>query len=214
MFGAPRALAMFADWSDRITKGEVPAPPPRPQGLERNVVITQWYWADPKVYMHDQVSTDRRQPTVNASGPIYGAPELSADYIPVLDPVSHTPTRIPVSPRDPKTPVAPNQVLQSSAYWGREAIWTSRMDIHNPMIDGQGRVWMTARVRPPQNPDFCKKGSSHLSAKLFPIDQEGHADQHVLRHPSFDVCGGREQYPLVQRLRQPLFRVDQHETVR
>ena len=87
LFGAPRALAMFADWTDRIAKGEVPPAPPRPQGLERNVVITQWHWADPKVYMHDQVSTDRRNPTVNANGPIYGAPELSADYIPVLDPV-------------------------------------------------------------------------------------------------------------------------------
>jgi hypothetical protein len=170
LFGAPRALAMFADWSDRIAAGELPPAPPRPQGLERNVVITQWHWADPKVYMHDQVSTDRRQPTVNANGPIYGAPELSADYIPVLDPMRHTPGRIPVAPRDPKTPRAPNAVLQPSPYWGSEAIWTSRMDIHNPMIDGQGRVWMTARVRPPENPDYCKKGSSHPSAKLFPIE--------------------------------------------
>ena len=170
LFGAPRALTMFADWSDRIAKGEVPPAPPRPQGLERNIVITQWYWADPKVYMHDQVSTDRRRPTVNAGGPIYGAPELSADYIPVLDPSRHIPSKIQVSPRDPKTPIAPNQVLQPSPYWGREAIWTSRMDIHNPMIDGQGRVWMTARVRPPQNPAFCKQGSSHPSAKMFPID--------------------------------------------
>ncbi|MBI4887103.1 MAG: carboxypeptidase regulatory-like domain-containing protein [Acidobacteria bacterium] len=170
LFGAPRALAMFADWTDRIAAGEVPPAPARPQGVERNVVITQWYWADPKVYMHDQVSTDRRTPTVNAHGPIYGSPELSADYIPVLDPVRHTPSRIPVAPRDPKTPVAPNPVLQPSVYWGTEAIWTSRMDVHNPMIDGQGRVWMTARVRPPGTPDYCRKGSSHPSAKLFPID--------------------------------------------
>ena len=88
VFGAPRALAMFADWTDRIAAGEVPPAPPRPQGPERNVVITQWHWADPKVYMHDQVSTDRRNPTVNGNGPIYGAPELSADYIPVLDPAT------------------------------------------------------------------------------------------------------------------------------
>jgi hypothetical protein len=32
------------------------------------------------------VSTDRRNPTVNANGKIYGALELSADYLPVLDP--------------------------------------------------------------------------------------------------------------------------------
>ena len=39
-FGRKRALAMFADWTDRIAKGEVPPAPPRPQGPERNVVIT------------------------------------------------------------------------------------------------------------------------------------------------------------------------------
>ena len=170
VFGPQRALAMFADWTDRIAAGELPPVPPRPQGPERNVVITQWHWADPKVYMHDQVSTDRRNPTVNGNGPIYGAPELSADYIPVLDPVRHTPSRVDVKPRDPNTPRAAGASLQPSPYWGNEAIWTSRMDIHNPMIDGQGRVWMTARIRPPANPDYCKQGSSHPSAKLFPID--------------------------------------------
>ena len=85
--GRERGLQMFADWTDRIAAGEVPPAPPRPQGLERNVVITIWDWADPKAYLHDEVSTDRRNPRVNANGPIYGALELSADYIPVLDPV-------------------------------------------------------------------------------------------------------------------------------
>jgi hypothetical protein len=28
--------------------------------VERNVVITQWDWADPKAYLHDLVSTDRK----------------------------------------------------------------------------------------------------------------------------------------------------------
>ncbi len=65
-FGAPRAFAMLADWTDRVAAGEVPPPPPRPQGLERNVVITEWDWADPKAYLHDEVSTDRRDPTRNA----------------------------------------------------------------------------------------------------------------------------------------------------
>ena len=34
--------AMFADWTDRIAAGEVPEAPPRPAGIERNLVITQW----------------------------------------------------------------------------------------------------------------------------------------------------------------------------
>src|SRR5262245_24070298 len=44
----------FGDWTDRIAKGELPhSKPPRPQGVERNVVLTSWEWADPKTYLHD-----------------------------------------------------------------------------------------------------------------------------------------------------------------
>lgn len=58
--GREEVLKMLADWTDRIADGEVPQAPPRPKGLERNVVITQWDWADPKAYLHDVVSTDRK----------------------------------------------------------------------------------------------------------------------------------------------------------
>src|SRR5919197_3288376 len=105
--GRERALKMFADWTDSIAAGAVPPPPPRPQGLERNVVITEWDWADPKSYLHDEVSTDRRNPTLNANGLIYGSLELSADYLPVLDPVKHTVRRVELSVRDPNTPSTP-----------------------------------------------------------------------------------------------------------
>jgi hypothetical protein len=169
--GAPRTLRMFADWTDRIAAGEVPPAPPRPRGIERNVVITLWDWADPKAYLHDLVSTDRRNPTVNADGPVYAVLEASADYMPVLDPNTHTATRVPVTVRDPNTPpAAPAQVAGPSPYWGTEAIWTSRANVHNPMLDERGRVWITSRVRPPENPAFCKEGSSHPSARLFPLN--------------------------------------------
>ncbi len=78
---------MYADWTDRIAHGELPsAAPSRPQGRERNVVVTMWDWADPKVYLHDDIASDKRNPTVNANGPIYGALEESGDYLPVIDP--------------------------------------------------------------------------------------------------------------------------------
>ena len=172
--GAQRALAMFADWTDRIAGGEVPPPPPRPQGVERNVVITEWDWADPKAYLHDEVSTDRRAPTINAHGALYGSLELSADYLPVLDPAHNTVSRAPLTVRDPSTvPAAGSQLLQPSAYWGGEVIWTSKANVHNPMLDERGRVWLTATVRPPENPAVCKAGSSHPSAKLFPLARAG-----------------------------------------
>jgi len=172
--GRNRALAMLADWTDRIAAGDVPPAPPRPQGMERNLVISEWDWADPKAYLHDEVSTDRRNPTVNANGKIYGALELSADYLPVLDPPRYAATRVPLTVRDPGTqPAAGTGMPQPSAYWGGEIIWTSKNNVHNPMLDERGRVWLTSTVRPPDNPDICKAGSSHPSAQLFPLARAG-----------------------------------------
>jgi len=171
--GKDRALAMFADWTDRMSGGELPPVPPRPQGVERNVVITQWDWADPKAYLHDQVSTDRRNPTINANGLIYGSLELSADYLPVLDPVHNTISQVKLTVRDPNTPRTPATMPQPSPYWGEEAIWTSRNNVHNPMFDEKGRVWITSAVRPAANPDFCREGSTHPSAKAYPLANSG-----------------------------------------
>jgi hypothetical protein len=169
--GRERTLAVFADWTDRIAKGEVPPAPPRPQGLERNVVITQWDWADPIAYLHDVVSTDRRNPTINAHGPVYGALELSADYLPVLDPKTHTATQVKLTVRDPNTPATSPKMPFPSPYYGSEVIWTSKNNVHNPMYDERGRMWVTSAIRPGENPAFCKEGSSHPSAKLFPIER-------------------------------------------
>jgi hypothetical protein len=172
-FGTDRVLASFADWTDRIAAGEVPQAPPRPQGLERNVVITEWDWADPKAYLHDEVSTDRRNPTVNANGYIYGALELSADYLPVLDPVEHTIRQVKLTVRDPKTSPPDPTMLAPSPYYEDEVLWTSKNNVHNPMLDQKGRVWITSAVRPPDNPDYCKAGSTHPSAKLSPVQRAG-----------------------------------------
>jgi hypothetical protein len=168
-----RAYEQFADWTDRIAAGEVPPQPPRPEGIERNVVITQWDWARPTDYLHDVASTDRRDPRVNANGPVYGALELSSDYIPVVDPVTNTASVVPLRPRDPNTPAPSPLMMQPSPYWGNEVLWTSQTNVHNPMLDQDGRVWLTARIRPPDNPDYCKEGSSHPSAKLTPMDRAG-----------------------------------------
>jgi hypothetical protein len=171
--GLQRATTEFGDWTNRIAHGELPAEaPPRPQGIERNVVITQWDWADPKAYLHDEISTDKRNPTVNANGLIYGSPEESRDYLPVLDPVHNTTSQVKTPYRDPNTP-GQQKPLQPSAIWGDEAIWDSHTTVHNPMFDQRGRLWYTSRIRPSANPAFCKAGSSLPSAKLTPVDSSG-----------------------------------------
>jgi hypothetical protein len=170
-FGRERILTEFASWTDRIRGGELPPAPPRPQGTERNVVITAWDWADPKAYLHDVVSTDRRNPTINANGSLFGALELSADYLPVLDPVKHVASAVELTVRDPNTPATSPNMPNPSPYWGSEPIWKSKNNVHNPMFDEKGRVWITSAIRSFDNPDYCKAGSNHPSAKLTPLDR-------------------------------------------
>jgi hypothetical protein len=170
--GPPRAYKMFADWTDRVAAGELPADKPeRPKGVERNVVITSWEWAKKGEYLHDEVSTDKRKPTINAYGKIYGSPEESSDDIPVLDPIKHTTSFIHEPYKDPETPSAKDDPMAPSVFWGEEPIWDGHTSIHNPMMDEKGRVWFTARIRRAPNPASCKEGSDLASAQIAPLKE-------------------------------------------
>ena len=184
--GPERGLALWADWTDRIAAGELPfAQPQRPQGIERKLVLTLWDWSRPTAYMHDLISTDRRKPTVNANGRLYGAPENSTDLWPVLDPMRHVATEVKHPVRDPSTPSHRTDPMAPSPYWGAQPIWDSQTSTHNQMMDERGRVWATARIRPPSNPDWCRKGSSHPSARVAPIES-------AARHLSmYDPASGK-----------------------
>jgi hypothetical protein len=175
----PVSFKNFGAWLDRIAKGELPhAKPPRPQGVERNIVVTLRDWMNEKQYLHDLISSDRRHPTVNGYGPLYGSPEYSSDVIPVLDPVRNTATSFRATVQDPGMPLslgpghaAALDPLQPSPYWGTERIWDTRVNNHNSMLDRQGRLWLAASVRRAENPDYCKAGSTHPSAKAFPMER-------------------------------------------
>ena len=189
-------LKYYADWSDRIAAGELPASAPtRPAGLERNVVATVRDWSGPKSYLHDLSGTDRRNPTVNGYGLLFGSPELSSDELPILDPVRNVATSFKAPVRDADTPTTHDDpVVAPSPYWGSERIWDSRAIPHNPMLDASGRVWYTARIRAANNPAFCKRGSQHPSARLFPLAQ---SDRQVAvyepksgRYTFVDTCFG------------------------
>jgi len=173
------SIKNLGDWTDRIANGELPhSKPPRPQGMERNIVVTLRDWMDEKHYLHDLIASDKRYPTVNGYGPLYGSPEYSSDNIPILDPVKNTATSFHAPVRDPDMPlslgpghIAALKPLMPSAYWGDEAIWNQRINNHNSMIGRDGRLWLAAAVRGPNDPDFCKAGSDIPSAKLFPLDK-------------------------------------------
>jgi len=176
-FGRGRAIEMFADWADRIAAGELPSRPPRPAGLERNVVLNMWDWGmDGHQFVHDTVSTDKRDPTVNGYGPVYSGTEYSSDYIPVLDPKTHVTTQMMPPFLDENNPPQHSwsqRATMPSPAWGEEAVFTSRTNAHSLMMDTRSRVWFTSTVRPSDNADWCKEGSSHPSAARLPLNNSG-----------------------------------------
>ncbi|MEE2637445.1 MAG: carboxypeptidase-like regulatory domain-containing protein [Acidobacteriota bacterium] len=175
-FGRQRGLEMYADWSDRIAGGEVPEAPPRPIGVERNLVLTMWEWAGETSYVHDEVTTDKRTPTVNGHGLVYGV-SITSDKLVITDIARHQSVELDVPLREPREmvpsmfPTSPG--FEPSPSWGDEIIFDAPANPHNPMMDARGRVWLTSTVRRRENPAWCREGSVHPSAQYFPIDRSG-----------------------------------------
>jgi hypothetical protein len=167
--------------------------------VERNVVVSTWDWSDEKHYLHDLAVSDKRNPTVNGYGPVFGQPEYSTDRIPILNPVANSVEIFKAPVRDVNMPMslgpghaAMLKPLQPSAYWGDEQIWDTKINNHDSMIDGKGRMWLAAAVRGVENPAFCRKGSDHPSAKAFPL-AESHRqlamlDPKTMKYTFVDTC--------------------------
>jgi len=192
--GAQGALKMLGDWTDRVAAGELPAAKPRrPEGVERNAVVTTYDWSNAKAYLHDATVSDKRDPTRNANGLIFGATENSTDMVPVFDPKTNKAYEVKLQVRDPKTPSESEvPMFAASPYFGDEKIWDGQTSPHSLYYDQKDRVWYTARIRPAANPDWCKKGSDHPSAKLYPLETSGRQleiyDPKSEKHTLVDTC--------------------------
>ncbi len=123
--------------------------------------------------------------------------------MPILDPKTHKVTFFKMPVADPNAPEsfgppfhasAVAKPTQPSAYWGDEKIWSQRANNHNGMFDKNGRVWFAAAVRGIDNPAFCKKGSDHPSAKVFPLERSGRQvsmlDPKTMKYSFIDTCFG------------------------
>ncbi len=195
-FGRERGLQMVADWTDRIAAGEIPEAPPRPTGVERNVVLTMWNWGDNVAFVHDEIATDKRNPTINANGPIYGV-DIGNDYLLVTDPYEHHSTMLKIPLRVPRANVASMFTTEAFKPWrdfGDRVVWNDPANPHNPMLDSDGRVWLTTRVRAPKNPDWCRATSDNRFAQYFPIERagrhSGYFDPRAQKFVLIDTCFG------------------------
>ena len=224
--GRKRMLSEYADWTDRIKNGALPPAPDRPQGMERNVVITEWDWATPKEYFHDEISVDRRNPSSNPNGLVYGVHEDGSDYITVLDPAKTLSRRLKFR-TTPGTPMAePEELLEPSPYWGNEPVAISHATAHSLMMDSKGRIWTAAATRERENPAYCQKGSSLESAMVLPLKSSSRQTnvydpktgkwdtrRHVQQLAALDVRRGRQQHVVVQQSRRRQRRLAEHENV-
>jgi hypothetical protein len=194
--GKEPSLKAFSGWTERIAKGEVPPAPPRPSGVERNVVLTLWDWGTDHSFMHDEITTDKRKPTVNANGAVYAVSAGHGTLV-VLDPNRNTTEELEIPTRAPRETVPsrfpkPNR---PSIWWGNEWLWSNPpydpADPHNPMMDGQGRVWMTSKIRPNQDPAWCNDGKSAYS-DWYPLRGSGrqasYYDPKTKKFQLIDTC--------------------------
>ena len=176
--GRLRAVKLYAEWSDRIRAGALPPVPPRPTGVERNLVLSMWGWGHPQGMVHDNVSTDKRNPTLFAGGPIYG---VGGAGLVVTDVETHRSVRMDLPTRVERPRRANSYQVSSSAvpslYYGNESPGLVSRSAHNPMMDDQGRVWITQSVRPNDVPGWCLEGSDHPFAAYYPIQHRAESRQ-------------------------------------
>ncbi len=207
--GRDRLLDSLAAWSARIVAGEVPEAPPRPTGIERNLVITQWAWGDTFTYAHDEIATDKRDPTLYPNEPIYGV-DLGNDRLLILDPVTHTASsnKTPTlggfdtpwcnATYKPHNAPAPLDVGFGSlgcpvepGITGFEGQYPNPANPHNPMLDADGRVWITTQVRrewAEDLPAFCN--ASPVIANNYHHRQLGWYDTKTSQYQLIDTCYG------------------------
>jgi hypothetical protein len=170
-FGRDRGMGMYADWTDRIAAGETPAAPDRPSGIERNVVVTLWDWGNESSYIHDEITTDKRNPMLNAGGKVYGVDGGHGTLL-ELDTETNEFRTIEIAVKDNADNPAVTRFAQEfpvpSIFYGDEALWEGPADPHNPMFDELGRIWMTTKVRGNILPEWCQQGSSNKYAQYYP----------------------------------------------
>ena len=196
------ALTNFADWTDRIAEGELPkSKPQRPQGVERNVVVTMWDWGDADDYLHDEIATDRRNPDRQCqrqdlrrdrgfdrsragarSGDPHRRSQVKLDHPHAGEAARHVHLAAGGLPEP------------AVALLGRgAALGQRRPTPHNPMFDHKGRVWLTSRIREAADAGVLPQGLRPSVGEAVPDRAGGPAGRRsTIRRPAssrmIDTC--------------------------
>jgi hypothetical protein len=116
------------------------------------VVVNMWDFAGGH-FVHDEATTDKRNPGVNAGGPVYGVDTLLSN-IAILDPKTGKATELPV----------PGLTDEN-----KKQISETSLSVHNPMLDSKGRVWMTMLMAEGGALDYCEEGAASTAySKYYP----------------------------------------------
>ena len=189
-----------------------------------------------KQYLHDLISSDRRNPTVNGNGPLYGSPEYSSDLLPILDPVEEQGDDVPgagarsaacrsASARDTRRrskPLAAVGVLGRRGDLGH-ARQQPQLDVRSARAASGWR----RRCAAPENPAFCQRGLGSSVGEAVPdrSQRRGSWRCSIRRRRStrfVDTCFGTHHLQFgydandtlwIER-RRPGARLGQHEDVR
>ncbi len=223
-------IKYLADWTDRIARGELPASQRRSARRASNATSSRPCATGPirrrtcTTCPAPIVAIRPSTPTARSTARRSSAPTS----FPILDPVRNVATTFHAPVRDANTPTTHDDpVAAPSPYWGDEAHLGQQGERAQSDARSQGpRLVHGAHSRGRRIPAFCKQGSNHPSAKLFPTeragaaprrlraeDEEVHVRRHLLQHASSAVRRGCESHAVDQR-RRPGRRLARHEEVR
>ena len=109
-----------------------------------------WDWGNETSYMHDEITTSKQNPRMNANGPVYAVDAAHGKWS-YLDPNENTTDQVDPDP-DPRRSEDDAVALPAERRCGRRTSGVKRSctpassDPHNPMMDNKGRLWATTTV--------------------------------------------------------------------
>jgi streptogramin lyase len=112
--------------------------------------VSQWDWGFPESFVHDLISTDKRNPSLYGYGKVYGVDRTGGGRLLILDPMKNTTSWLQVEPKDKShgyslTKDYYHGAEEEQAYVGEDREWMASP--HNSMMDENGRMWMTTQIR-------------------------------------------------------------------